>query len=57
MLGLLFAAFESMTGGAKCPVEKSKGEMEEDVKGIDVNAETERAKDNVKGTGEANAAP
>ncbi len=50
MLGLLIAAFESMTGRAKGPVEKSKREMEEDVKGNDVNAEMERAKGNVKGT-------
>lgn len=53
MLGLLFAAFEHMTGRAKGPVEQPKGDMKED----EVNAETERAKGNVKGTGEANAAP
>ena len=57
MLGLLIAAFESMTGRAKGPVEKSKREMEEDVKGNDVNAERERAKGDVKGTGEANEVP
>jgi hypothetical protein len=57
MLGLLFAAFESMTGRAKGPVEKSKREMEEDVKGNDVNAERERAKGNVKGTRGANEVP
>lgn len=57
MLGLLFAAFESITGRAKGPVEKPKGEMKEDVKSNEVNAETERAKDNVKGTSEANEVP
>ncbi len=53
MIGLLIAAIENLTGRAKGPVEQPKGEMKED----EVNAETERAKGNVKGTGEANAAP
>jgi hypothetical protein len=53
MLGLLFAAFESMTGRAKGPVEQPKVEMKED----EVNAEREKAKGNVKGTGEANEVP
>jgi hypothetical protein len=57
MLGLLIAAFESMTGRAKGPVEKSKGEMKQDAKGNDVNTERERAKGSVKGTGEANEVP
>ena len=41
---------ESVTGRAKGPVEKSKGEMKgvkEDAKGNEVNAEMERAKDEV----------
>lgn len=56
MLGLLFAAFESITGRAKGPMEKSQGEMKEDVNTY-VKAERERAKDNVKGTSEANEVP
>ena len=57
MIGLLVAVLESVTGRAKGPVERSKGEMKgaveetkgekEDPKGNEVNAEMERAKDEV----------
>ncbi len=52
MIGLLIAAFESLTGRAKGPVEPPKGEMKgaveetkgekEDTKGNDMNAEGNR---------------
>ncbi|MGE0470931.1 MAG: hypothetical protein AB7P19_16245, partial [Nitrospira sp.] len=64
MIGLLIAAFESITGRGKGQVETSKGQMREAVeetkgemkalkeegeKGNHVNGEMDRAKGNVKG--------
>ena len=46
MIGLLIAAFENLTGRAKGPVEKPKGEMEEeDAKGNDEKGEANQSVD------------
>ena len=71
MIGLLIAAFESITEGRKARVDKSKGEMKgtvqetkeetkplrEDAKINDVNAEMERSKDSVGSTRESKHVP
>lgn len=69
MIGLLIAAFESITERGKGQVDKSKGEMKrtvqetkeetkrEDPKINDANAEMERSKDSVESTRESKHVP
>lgn len=73
MIGLLIAAFESITERGKGQVDKSKGEMKgtvqetkeerkeerkrEDAKINDVNAEMERSKDSGESTRESKHVP